>query len=267
MKLLVGSTGLIGTTLKDSVNFDYEFNSKNLSDLLTVSQNSEPLDLYLCCLPATKWLINKEPLKDFQNMISILKILEQRSYRKIVVYSTIDIYTDAPTHSTEDYKISIEAASNGFNYGNNRHLFEHLVKAVLKWEHLLVVRLPALIGKHLKKNILYDLLTNNQIDKIGYNTKYQWYDLNNLAEDTERYLTLLDTDPLTYKSFCVNLFSEPVDTASILKVFGVDKSQVDTSTKPVAYDYKTKHTPSGYIADKQSILKTIEVFYSSSKSL
>ena len=29
MKLLIGNTGLIGTTLKDSIKFDYEFNGEN----------------------------------------------------------------------------------------------------------------------------------------------------------------------------------------------------------------------------------------------
>jgi hypothetical protein len=39
MKLLVGNTGLIGTTLKDNIKFDYEFNSKNLEELLRASKN------------------------------------------------------------------------------------------------------------------------------------------------------------------------------------------------------------------------------------
>ena len=34
MKILIGNTGLVGTTLKETIKFDYEFNSKNLNEFL-----------------------------------------------------------------------------------------------------------------------------------------------------------------------------------------------------------------------------------------
>ena len=34
MKILIGSTGLVGTTLKETIDFDYEFNSKNIDEFL-----------------------------------------------------------------------------------------------------------------------------------------------------------------------------------------------------------------------------------------
>lgn len=46
-KILIGSTGLVGTTLKESINFDYEFNSKNINTFINYDYvNAE---LYLSC--------------------------------------------------------------------------------------------------------------------------------------------------------------------------------------------------------------------------
>ena len=60
MKILIGNTGLVGQTLKESINFDFEYNSKSIHSY------SPPngCDLYLSCLPSTKWLINKDTKTD-----------------------------------------------------------------------------------------------------------------------------------------------------------------------------------------------------------
>ena len=49
-KILIGSTGLVGTTLKETIEFDYEFNSKNINEFL--DYNYEDAELYLSCLPS-----------------------------------------------------------------------------------------------------------------------------------------------------------------------------------------------------------------------
>jgi len=57
MKILVGNTGLVGQTLKEYQKFDIEFNSKNINDFeKLVPDNCE---IWLSCLPATKWMVNK----------------------------------------------------------------------------------------------------------------------------------------------------------------------------------------------------------------
>jgi len=94
MKLIIGDTGLIGTTLQESIKFDYKFNSSNLEELLNLEVNPNSTDLYLCCLPATKWLVNQNPSKDFTNMLNILNVISKKQYNTIVLYSTeiIDIF-------------------------------------------------------------------------------------------------------------------------------------------------------------------------------
>lgn len=250
MKLLVGNTGLIGTTLKDSIKFDYEFNSKNLGDLLKLEIDPNITDIYLCCLPATKWLVNKDPMSDMENIINILGVLSKKQYRNVILYSTIDVYIDAALHSNESSELSISTPS----YGYNRLLFEKLVKNTLTYKNLLILRLPALFGKHIKKNILYDLLNNNDIEKINYNSSFQWYNLKNLTFDTERSLESCSQFQI------INLFTEPIETKEILSLFGIDKSKVDISSKKIVYDYKTIYRDLGYINSASNILKEINSF-------
>jgi hypothetical protein len=250
MNLLVGNTGLIGNTLKDDLKFDYEFNSRNLEKLLHLDIDPNKDDLFLCCLPAAKWLVNQNPSLDLDNIFKILSVISKKSYRNIILYSTIDIYNDAPLESDESYVPKIST----LNYGNNRYIFEQLIASTIKYKNLITLRLPALFGKHIKKNIIFDLLNNNQINKINYNSKYQWYNLDNLIKDTNYYMDISN-------GYCVvNLFSEPINTSEILKLFKINKSEVDINSKEIIYDYKTYFNNKGYIKDKQNVLENIKQF-------
>jgi len=250
MKLLIGNTGLIGTILKDSIDFNYEFNSKNLNKLLDLDIDFSQADLYLCCLPATKWKVNEDPYNDLENIFNILSIISKKEYKNIILYSTIDVYTDAPLEVDESYNIKVSSP----NYGVNRFIFEKLISSILKFDKLLILRLPALFGNHIKKNILFDLLNNNEIDKINYNSTYQWYNLNDLAHDTMNCLNL------NGKQILINLFSEPVETSDILKLFDINKSKVDSKSKNITYNFRTNSNPTKYVKNKKQILLEIEEF-------
>jgi hypothetical protein len=253
MKLLIGNSGLIGTTLKDSMTFDYEFNSKNIEELLHLDFQ-EPCDLYLACLPATKWKVNKNPQEDLDNIFKILEIISKKHYNSIVLYSTIDVYSHAPIGSDESFPLSVTSPS----YGSNRLLFEKLVQTTLSYQKLLILRLPALFGKHIKKNIIYDLLNENEIHNINYNSLYQWYNLSDLVQDTMYCLRLYQL-----KTTVINLFTEPIHTSEILNLFDIDKSKVNTESNTVEYDFKTNSNSYGYIRDKGRILQEIKEFIAS----
>ena len=250
MKLLIGNTGLIGTTLKKGIQFDYEFNSSNLKDLLNININPENTDIYLCCLPATKWKINQDLNSDFQNILNILDIITKKEYRNVILYSTIDVYQDAPENSDESYVPNISTLS----YGNNRYIFENLIKTTVKYKNLTILRLPALFGDNIKKNILFDLLNNNEIDKINFNSSYQWYDLDELVKDTQHCVDV------TKKYFLVNLFPEPINTKDILALFNKTKSDVNSKLKPINYNFRTNTNPTRYVGEKQIILEKIKNF-------
>lgn len=248
MKLLIGSTGLIGTTLKDSLSFDYEFNSANINDLTSL-EISDTTDVYLACLSAEKWKVNKDPQADLNNILKIIEILSVKRFRNVILYSTIDVYEGASEYSNEDSIPKIP----GLSYGSNRYLFELLVKSNLTYSTLLTIRLPALFGKHIKKNVLFDLLNNNQVEKIKINSQYQWYNLNNLVTDTNSFLQ----NPLFQNRHTnVNLFSEPVETSKIVEFFKKTKL-VDSKSKGAFYNYCTKYSVTRYNKSSADILNDI----------
>jgi hypothetical protein len=251
MKLLVGNTGLIGTTLKDSISFDYEFNSSNINDLVSLKIDDDT-DVYLSCLSAEKWKVNKDPQSDLNNVLKIIEILSTKRFRNIILYSTIDVYEGAPEYSDENIAPKIP----GLSYGSNRYLFELLVKSNLTYSKLLIIRLPALFGKYIKKNILFDLLNNNQIEKIKIKSQYQWYNLNNLVTDSN---SLLQNSLFENRYFCINLFSEPIETSKIVEFFNKTKL-VDNKNEGTFYNYRTKYAPTGYIKSSVDILNDIHDF-------
>jgi hypothetical protein len=250
MKLLIGNTGLVGSTLKENIHFDFEFNSKNLKELLNIESHNH--DLYLCCLPATKWMINKDPVKDFNNMVDILNILTSKQYNNIILYSTIDIYQNELNKSNENDIPPIPE----LNYGSIRLLFEHFVKDRLKYNKLKIIRLPALYGKRIKKNILYDLLNDNNISNIPWNSKFQWYNVDKLFIDTEKILNSNKSD----KVQIINLFTEPIETSIITSLFGLSKEDVNTLSEGAHYNCQTIYYNSGFIETKDEVLHQIQEF-------
>lgn len=246
MKILVGNTGLIGQTLKEKIKFDFEFNSKNICEIEKCPDNC---DLYLSCLPATKWLINQNIKEDILNIQKIISILEKRDYNNIFLFSTIDVYTDSPLEVNEDYNPNI----SGLNYGSNRLLFEHMVSKFINYKHVYIFRLPALFGKFIKKNVIYDLLNNNNVDSINLNSYYQWYNLNNLVDDVYNLVSK------NSESNLFNLFTEPIYTEHLVsEIFYEFKLKVKKDL--ITYNWKTKYSLNGYMYSKENILNQIREF-------
>ena len=73
MKIIVGNTGLVGKTLCESIDFDLKFNSSNINEFSSLVEDGS--ELYLSCLPATKWMVNKNVTGDFENLMNILNII------------------------------------------------------------------------------------------------------------------------------------------------------------------------------------------------
>jgi hypothetical protein len=248
MKILIGSSGLVGTTLKESIKFDYEFNSKNINDFL--NHNYVDAELYLSCLPATKWMVNKNIPEDLKNMNKIIDVISKKSFKKVILISTIDVYCDSPLMIDESYPIGVRKLS----YGVNRYFFEMLVENLVTFEDLKIFRLPALYNKHIKKNILYDLINNNNVEQINTNSSFQWYNLDNLSIDIEFYSNLHP------KRNLFNLFTEPLDSKEIVKLFPQYESTVTFLEHRNEYNFKTNLTEEGYILSKEEVLEDIRKF-------
>ena len=247
MKILVGDTGLIGSTLKEKIQFDFTYNSKNISTFNDFEYKNATL--YLSCLPATKWIVNKNTKSDIQNINNIIEILSKQKFDKVVLFSTIDVYSDTPLLSDENSPIHMKSLS----YGANRYLFELLVKEFVTTDNLKIFRLPALFSKNIKKNVLYDLIHNNNVDQINRNSAFQWYNLDNLTSDVEDFITKYNNETL------FNLFTEPVETNDIISLFPHYKNITYSSPVKSEYNYKTIHSESGYIMNKEEVLKEIKI--------
>ena len=148
MEILVGYTGFVGSNLKESHHFDGLYNSKNIKDAYGCNADL----LVYSGVPAQKFLANNEPQKDFSIIEGAIENIKKINPKEIVLISTIDVFKN-PINVDEDSKIDIDGLQP---YGFNRYYLENWVSKNIK-NHL-IVHLPGLYGKNIKKNFIYDLV-------------------------------------------------------------------------------------------------------------
>lgn len=196
---LLGSSGFVGSYIREHLDPDRTkyFNSKNIHDICNQTFDT----VYCACVPAVKWWANANPEKDLAQIVELTKTLTSIKCKTFIHISTIDVHTlEEP-------------------YGRNRHdleqeLLQHFEQHIST--NIIIVRLPALFGLGLKKNYLYDLMNDNHISKININSAFQWYYLGWLWKDVEKIRKDVG------KINVYNLYSEPVETAEIVKEFFPD---------------------------------------------
>ena len=148
-KALIGYTGFVGGNLVRQMDFDDLYNSKNISQI-----QNKSYDIIICAgVRAEKYLANKYPEQDLSQIQSLIDFLDTVNCAHFVLISTIDVYND-PAGVDEDTQID---ESTLHAYGKNRL---HMEKwAAQKFQKHTIIRLPALFGKGLKKNFIYDCMT------------------------------------------------------------------------------------------------------------
>ena len=145
---LIGYTGFVGSNLKDQFRFDDLYNSKNIHEI-----DNKHYDLIVCAgIKAQKWYANQHPEEDLQDILTLVNHLRTVKVKRFVLISTIDVYPN-PIQVDESLDINVE---NHHAYGKNRKYAEDMIRDLFPNAHIL--RLPALFGKGLKKNFLFDLL-------------------------------------------------------------------------------------------------------------
>lgn len=242
---LIGYTGFVGSFLRTKLPYyTHLYNSSNIDKI-----HGKSYDIaFFAGLPATKWLVNKEPQKDVCNMLSIQQHLLKANIDKFVLISTIDIYDHQCLGQTEDPQhISTES------YGKHRYIMEEWVKMIYRDHH--IVRLPALFGLGLKKNIIYDILNNNNTSSINPYSYFQWYDIENLYFDIKQVIHS--------QIKVINLFSEPISTKDLFSECFTDKlSCIEHNTLgvPQIYNQYTGYSRynSYYWQDKETIISNLK---------
>lgn len=147
-KALVGYTGFVGSNIYDAGEFDAVYNSKNIEEAF----GTNPDLLIYAGLRAEKYLANNNPSKDMDLIIQAEENITKINPKKLVLISTIDVFK-TPFNVDENSAIDID---NLHAYGYNRYQLELWVKE--KYRDALIIRLPGLFGKNIKKNFIYDYI-------------------------------------------------------------------------------------------------------------
>lgn len=217
MKGLIGK-GFVGGNLIEQTNFDLIYDSKNISDI-----DGKEFDLLVIAAPsAVKWKANQEPEQDLQMINDLIINLKSCKSKKVVHISTVDVYKN-PINVDENSIIDTDGLCP---YGLNRYYLENVIKNTFS---TLTIRLPALFGKGLKKNFIYDILNDNCLELTNKNSKFQPYYIKHLWKDIawalDKNITLL------------NITSDPMSAKEIAKVFSVHFNYTDAPV--VNYDVKS----------------------------
>ena len=149
MNVLVGYTGFVGSNIYNKGEFDAVYNSKNIRD----GYGTNPDLLIYAGLRAEKYLANSAPEKDMELIRQAEENITCIAPKKLVLISTIDVFK-VPNGVDENTPIDTE---NLHAYGYNRYQLECWVRK--NYPNALIIRLPGLFGKNIKKNFIYDFLT------------------------------------------------------------------------------------------------------------
>ena len=147
--LLVGSTGFVGGNLAAEHGFADACHSSDVA----ARYGTRPELCVYAGVPAAMFLANADPDADLAVMAAARENLRCIAPQQVVLVSTIAVYAD----SRGCDETSPLPAGELPAYGRNRLQLERWVRE--DFPAALIVRLPALYGRGLKKNFLYDLHT------------------------------------------------------------------------------------------------------------
>jgi nucleoside-diphosphate-sugar epimerase len=245
---LIGYTGFVGSNLARQGNFNDQYNTSNINEI-----EGKDYDLIVSAgARAEKWRINQEPEKDLAEINSLIDHLKAVNTKQFVLVSTVDVYK-TPNDVDEDTPIDTAGLHA---YGSNRYYLEQFCRERFD---TLVVRLPGLFGVGLKKNVIYDLLHNNNVDRIHPAGSFQYYNLDHIWRDIQ--VALANGLKL------VNFATEPIATKEIAEYcFGIQNfNNEPEGVNAGSYDMHTTHASlynadSPYMYSRQQILDDIRSF-------
>lgn len=220
---LIGYSGFVGGTLLRQASFDALYRSTNIEQI-----DGRAFDTVICAgAPAQKWLANREPVADRMKIDGLIDRLDTIRCRTFILISTVDTFAN-PVNVDEATPVD-EAGLHA--YGLHRRLLEKFVER--RFASHMIVRLPGLVGPGLRKNVIFDLLNQNNVAAIDSRAVFQFYPMVNLWHD----LQLAHAAGLKL----VHLTAEPVSVAELaLQGFGM-KLDHALDTPPARYDMRSLH--------------------------
>jgi len=244
---LIGYTGFVGSNIAKQSNFSFNYNSSNINDI-----KGREFNMVVCAgVQAVKWYANLHPAEDWNGISVLLDNLKTVRCNHFILISTIDVY-DNPQSVNENTVIDIDKLNT---YGKHRLQIEQFVDK--RFSNVTIIRLPGLFGEGLKKNIIYDFLHKNQIEKIDSESVFQFYNLERIYGDI--IIAIKNNIKL------INFATEPVSVKEIMKAgFGIDFNN-KYGTVSASYNVQTIYSSlfgrdGNYIQSKSDILKQIKQF-------
>lgn len=244
---LIGYTGFVGGNIAKQTQFDNLYNSSNIAEI-----EGKEYDLVVSAANrAEMWRINQEPEKDRAEIEEYIGHIKKATIKKLVLISTVGVYKN-PNGADEGTPIDTDGL---LPYGANRYFLEQFCRDNFD---TVIVRLPGLFGDGLKKNVIFDLLHDNNTENIHKGGVYQYYNLGNIWKDIQ----IAIDNSLSL----VNLATPPISTEEVASyAFGMEFTNQPESVKPAYWDMHSKYAElyggvDNYLYTKQQELDDIKAF-------
>ncbi|NOT10841.1 MAG: NAD(P)-dependent oxidoreductase [Methylococcaceae bacterium] len=220
---LIGYSGFVGSTLLKQTEFGSLFRSQNIDDIY-----GKKFDTVVCsAAPAQKWIANREPDADRQNINALIDHLKTVQCKTFILISTVDVFNNSV--GTDEATRVDEAGLHA--YGLHRRLLEKFVES--HFPAHLIVRLPGLVGPGLRKNVIFDFLNDNNLHAIDSRGVFQFYPMVNLWYDIQT--------ALNAGLKLIHLTAEPISVAEVAREgFGLSFDQF-LSNAPAIYDMQSRY--------------------------
>lgn len=200
MNALVGYTGFVGSNIYEKGPFDRGYNTRNIQE----AYGTEPDLLVYAGLRAEKYLANHAPEKDLECIEQAEENIRRIAPRKLVLISTIDVFK-CPQKVDENTPVEVDGLHA---YGLNRYRLECWVREA--HPDALIIRLPGLFGKNIKKNFIYDYM--KRIPHMLSSKKFE--ELSVKEADLGKYYSLQDN------GFYMCRKLEPEEEKELKELFG-----------------------------------------------
>lgn len=250
---LIGYTGFVGSNLLLQREFTDLYNSKNINTI----EGKEYDEIWCAGVQAVKWWANQNPLEDLKAIDSLLNNLRSVRAKRFILISTVDVFAN-PVNVDETTEINTE---KNHAYGIHRRKME--LEILNLFENCTIVRLPGLYGSGLKKNLIYDLMTQQNLAGFHPDSMFQFYNLDRLVNDIKL--------ALSAQLEIIHLTTEPVSVSQVASAcFGVTINK-ETEASPILYDMRTMHAKlwqrdSYYLDSANEVLTQIRAFASNEKN-
>ncbi|WP_422347343.1 pyridine nucleotide transhydrogenase [Stenotrophomonas sp. DR009] len=245
---LIGHTGFVGSTLKRQTRFDHLFNRSNIGDVA-----AQAYETVVCsAAPAQKWIANREPEADSENIQALIRTLDSITCDHLVLISTVDVFANPI-----DVDESTPIVTAGLHpYGLHRRQLEEFVES--RFRSRTIIRLPGLVGPGLRKNVIFDLHNSNNVHAIDSRARFQFYPMVNLNADIQaarqRGIALL------------HLTGVPLSVGEVAREgFGLEFDN-QVSSAPACYNMLSRYATdsqgnAGYQYDRTATLTAIRAYH------